>query len=78
MHLSMTSPTPPLLGIDGDLYNLLFKGHTPWTIIFYNTLSLDAPNTLGQYGDLYIYILSVLLEIHYNYKIPTSAWGAYF
>ena len=26
----------PLPDIGGDLYNLLFKGHTPGAIIFYN------------------------------------------
>ena len=30
-------PHPPFPGIGGDLYNLLFKGHTPGAIIFYNT-----------------------------------------
>ena len=57
MHLSMLSPTSPLPGIGADMYNLLFKGHTPGAIIFYNApQSLDALNTLGgQCGDLYIY-----------------------
>ena len=33
-------PHLPLPGhIGGDLYNLLFKGHTPGAIIFYNALS---------------------------------------
>ena len=31
--------------------------------------SIDAPNTQGQCGDLYIYML---FEFHYNYKILTS------
>ena len=41
------------------------------------TPSLDALNTLGQCGDLSIYIYNMLFEFHYNYKIPTSGHAQY-
>ena len=53
-------------GIGGDLYNLLFNGHTPCQgqLIFTMLLSRRT-----QYpGTMCIYIM--LFEFQYNYKIP--------
>ena len=66
MHLSMSNSTPPR-HIGGDLYNLLFKGHTPRAIIFFSRCT-QYPGAMWKF--VYMYIM--LFEFHYNYKIPTS------
>ena len=85
MHLSMLSPTSPLLGIGGDLYNLLFKGHTPGAIIFYNTLSrrTQCPGVTWRFVCLLCYLNSSTITksplvgsifLTEDTQIPTYAW----